>query len=213
MRSKIMRVAGVFFLGMVTGVILIFAVATIMMRLGYTRELTTLHRTFGDIEIWAQKPIVSEGEKVPVGFYQETDKVLWMTKDGTPFLMISKDVNDKINGMYLLKNETEPVLTLEPSNFPRKWRNVSYSNCSKGKHVGDIFIDLDFDGRFDYKLVTDSNGNLVSRSIFINNDWQIADYSSFKEMEATVGKTDYLFDPNCGCWLEDMGASTSSGPA
>jgi hypothetical protein len=207
-----MRTAGVFFMGMVTGIILIFVVSTIMMRLGYTRELTTLHRTFGNIEMWAQKPI-TEGEEVPADFYQKVGKELWMTNDGLPFLAIIKDVNDKISGLYLLKNKREAVLMLDPSDVPGKWKNAFYSNCRNGKPVGDAFRDMDFDGRFDYKLVTDSNGSRVSRSIFINGDWQIVDYFNSEEMKAKVGSTKYLFDPNSGCWLEDKGASTSFGPA
>jgi hypothetical protein len=211
MKLNNIRMAGAFFLGTIIGAIVLFAVS---MRLGYDIELTTRHKTFGDIEIWAQKPIISEGEEVPVDFYQKADKVLWMTKDGAPFLMISKDVNDKISGMYLLKNKIEPVLTLESLDVPGgKWGKAFYSNCRKGKPVGDIFIDLDFDGRFDCKAVIDSNGNRVSHSIFINNDWQSVDYFSREEMKAVAGKTKYLSDPNSGCWLEDSGASTSSGPA
>lgn len=212
MKSKIMRVAGVFPLGMVTGVILIFVIAAIMVHFGYAVELTTLHKTFGDIEVWAQKPIISEGEEVP-GFYQKDGKELWMTKDGKPFLMIIKDVNDKIRVLFLLKNEDEHVLTLEPLDVPGKWGKAMYTNLRKGKPVGDMFVDLDFDGRFDVKAVTDSNGSRVSHSIFINNNWQIDDYFSLEEMKARVGGTKYLFDPNSGCWLEDMGGSTSSGPA
>jgi hypothetical protein len=174
---------------------------------GYVTELTTRHKTFGDIEIWAQKPIVSKGEEVPVNFYQEADKVLWMTKDGAPLLMIAKDVNDKIHGMYLLKNKDEPVLILEPLNSLGKWEKASYSNCRKGKPVGDVFIDINFDGCFDYKVLTDSNGNRVSLSIFINNDWQVVNHFNLKKMEATVGETEYLFDPNSGCWLEDSGVN------
>jgi hypothetical protein len=213
MKLKNIRVAGAFFLGMIIGAIGLFAVSTIMVRSGYTRELTNLHKTFGDIEIWAQKPVVTEGDEVPVGFYQKVGKELWMTRDGAPFLLITKDVNDKISGLYLLKNKKESVLVLEPLEVPGKWGKAFYRNYRKGKPVGDIFIDLDFDGRFDFKAVVDSNGNRVSRSIFINNDWQIVNYFSREEMKAVAGKTKYLFDPNSGCWLEDRGASTSAGPA
>jgi hypothetical protein len=210
MKLENIRVAGAFFLGMIIGAIVLFVVN---IYLDYKRELTTRHRTFGDIEIWAQKPIVSEGEEVPADFYQKTDKVLWMTKDGAPFLMILKDVKDKIRVLFLLKNIGEPVVTLEPLDVPGKWGKAIYMNHRKGKPVGDMFVDLDFDGRFDVKAVTDSNGNRVSHSIFINNNWQIDDYFSLEEMKAKVGRTKYLFDPNCGCWLEDMGGSTRLGPA
>ncbi len=207
MKFKNMSIASAFFLGMVTVVIVYFAVSIVNVRLGYANKLTSVHKTFGDIEIWAQKPVISEGEEVPVDFYQKADQILWMTKDGAPFLMISKDVNDRISTVSLLKNKDEPVLTLEPSNFPRKWGKASYSNCRKGKPVGDVFVDLDFNGCFDFKVVTDSNGNRISRSIFINSNWQIVDSFSLKKMKAIVGKTRYLFDPNSGCWLEDRGVN------
>ena len=203
MKLKSMRVIGVFFLGTVIGIIGLFAVGVIMVHLGYATELTSRHKTFGDIEIWAQKPVIPKGEEVPVDFYHKADEILWMTKDDAPFLMIAKDINGKISGMYLLKNKDEPVLTLEPSNFPRKWGKASYSNCRKGKPVGDVFIDIDFDGCFDIKVVTDSSGNRISRFIFINNNWQIVDHLSLDKMKAGVGETKFLFDPNSGFWLED----------
>jgi hypothetical protein len=196
-----MRVAGAFFLGTIIGAIVLFAVSIIIVRLGYTTELTSRHQTFGDIELWAQKPIIPNGEEVPIDFYKE--RILWMTKDGAPFLMIAKDANNKIHGLYLLKNKDEPVLTLEPLASPGKWGKASYSNCKKGKPIGDVFIDIDFDGRFDFIVVTDSNGNQISRSIFFNGDWQIVNRFSLEKMKATVGETEYLFDPNSGCWLED----------
>lgn len=205
MKLKSMRVAGAFFVGMITVTLIFFAVGIIMVRLGYAKELTSMHKTFGDIEIWAQKPIIPEGEEVPVDFHQKTDRILWMTKDGAPFLMIAKDMNDRISGMYLLKNKDEPVMTLEPSNFPGKWGKASYSNCRKGKPVGDVFIDINFNGCFDVKVVTDGNGNRVSRSIFINNNWQLVDHLSVEKMKAAIGETEYVFDPNAGCWLEDSG--------
>ena len=209
MKLENIRVVGAFFLGMIIGAIVLFV---LNIYLGYDRELTARHRTFGDIEVWVQKPIISEGEEIP-GFYQKDGKELWMTKDGTPFLMMLKDANDKIRVLFLLKNMGEPVVTLEPLDVPGKWGKAFYIDQKKGKPVGDMFVDLDFDGRFDVKAVTDSNESRVSRSIFINNDWQSVDYFSREEMKASVGSTKYLFDPNSGCWLEDRGASTSSGPA
>ncbi len=203
MKLNTIRVAGAFFLGIIIGALIIFAIGIIMVRLGNSTELTIKHKTFGDIEIWAQKPVIPNGEKVPVDFYQEANQILWMTKSGAPFLMISKDVNDKISGMYLLKNKDEPVLTLEPLNPTGKWREASYSYCRKGKPVGDALIDIDFDGRFDFKVVTDSNGNRISRSIFFNGDWQNVDYFNLEKMRAALDEKEYLFDPNSGCWLED----------
>jgi hypothetical protein len=207
MKLKNMRLSGAFFLGMIIGAIILFAVSIIMIRLGYATELTSRHQTFGDIELWAQKPVIPNGEEVPVDFYQEADRLLWMTKDGAPFLMIAKDANNKIHGLYLLKNKDEPVLTLEPLDSLGKWGKASYSNCRKGKSIGDVFIDIDFDGRFDFKVVTDNNGNRISRSIFFNDDWQIVNHSDLQRMKAMVGETDYLFDPNLGCWMEDRDAN------
>jgi len=201
-----MRVVVAFFLGTLVGAIIIFTVGIIMTHLRYANELTNRHKTFGDIEIWAQKPVIPNGEEVPVDFYREADRLLYMTKDGAPFLMLTKDVNDKIRGMYLLKNKDEPVLTLKPLNSPGKWGTVSYSNCREGKPIGDIFIDMDFDGRFDFKAVTDSDGNRVSRSIFINGDWQIVNDFNLNNMKATIGEMEYLFDPNSGCWVGNRGA-------
>ena len=202
-----MRMASVFFLGIIVGILGLFAVGVIRNRLGYSDELTAQHKRFGGIEIWAQKPVISNSEKPPADFYQKVYRMLWMTKDGSPFLMMSQGTDGNVNCLYLLKNKDEPVLVLEPLNSPGKWGKVSYSNCEKGRPVGDAYRDIDFDGRFDFKLVADSNGNLLSRFIFVNGDWQTVDHCNLTKMAAMVGDTEYLFDPNSGVWYEKADVS------
>ncbi|MBA7661042.1 hypothetical protein ES703_69052 [subsurface metagenome] len=156
-------------------------------------------KTFGDIKVWAQKPLVAEGTEVPAGFYQEAHKLLWMTKDDSPFLMIAQNEAGKATGLYLLKNKDEPVLCLEPLSSLGKWGRAKYSRGNgTGKAVGDVFVDIDFDGQFDFKLALDSSGNLISRSIFVNGSWQKVDRCSIKKLQAAIGQTMYTFDPNSG---------------
>jgi len=162
-------------------------------------------RTFGNIKIWAQKPEVAEGTEVPSGFYQEANKMLWMTKDDTPFLMITQNEAGKIDRLHLLKNKDEPVLFMTSLNSPGKWGRATYScGGGTGKPVGDALIDIDFDGRFDFNLVVDNEGRRVSRSIFTDGVWQKVDRCSIKQMKAAIGQTWYTFDPNTGSWQREQ---------
>jgi len=206
MIRKNISIAGAFFLGMSAGAIVLFTAGVIVNWLGYSAELTTRHKSFGDIEIWAQRPVIPDGEEIPADFYQKADRMLWMTKNGAPFLMIFKDIEGRISGMHLLKNKDEPVLSLEPLTSPGKWGYAYYSNCKKGKPVGDVFLDIDFNGSFDFKIVADSNGRQTSRFILVNDEWRMVDRLSPNphEMRAIIDGAEYLFEPNSGCWQKNI---------
>ncbi len=104
--------------------------------------------------------------------------------------------------LYLLKNKYEPVLTLEPIDNSGNWRKASYSNCIKGKPIGDVYVDIDFNGRFDFKVTTDNLGKRFSRSIFFNGDWQIVNDANLNAKKASAGEMDYLFDLDSGNWYK-----------
>ena len=189
--------------GIVIGIIISFLIGAIISCIDPGTELTEHLKTFGDIKVWAQKPLVVEDEQIPEGFYQEAHKVLLMTKDAIPFLMIHQDKEGEISNLYLLRGNYDPVLTMQPSKTPGKWVLASYGmSDGAGKPIGDTLIDIDFNGSFDFKILTDDTGNLLSRSIFLDGVWEEVDKCSLEAKGAAIGQTRYVFDPNFG-WQRD----------
>ncbi len=166
-----------------------------------TMKLTNQPRTFGDIKIWAGSPADVGSAPNP-----DVDKILVMEKDDTPFLTIHKNKAGQINGLYLLKSTTkEPVFFMSPLKKPGKWGRATYSQSTgTGFASGVIFMDIDFDGCFDFKMVLDDNANLVSRSIYLDGQWQQMDRANVDSMKAVREKTWYTFDPNTGFWQPEQ---------
>jgi hypothetical protein len=162
--------------------------------------LTNHPKICGDIKVWVQKPQVNEDANVPTWLYQEQSKELWMTKDNVPFLMISQNEAGKTTALHILdKNKWEPVFFMTPLNIPGKWGQATYSKPGKfGKPIGNVLVDIDFDGCFDFKVVADANGNCISRYIFIDGSWKQVDQANIKNMKAQIGETTYIFDFNSG---------------
>ena len=157
---------------------------------------------FGDIKIWVEEPLIIDGTKVPSGLYQGSHRKLWMTKDNIPFLMISQNEAAKTAGLLLLKNEHQPILCLDALEYPGQWGQAIYSSGGEeiDKPVGDVLVDIDFDGHFDFKLVFDYDGKNISRSIFIDKAWHEVEHCSIEQGKAVIAEEIYTFDPNSG-WL------------
>jgi len=190
----------VFFIGLAIGMTMVFLIGVIRSRT-IEKELTNSSRTFGDIKIVVQKPAEPNGIEIPQGFLAEHAKELWITKEDIPFLLITQDKAGKVNSLYLCKDPHRPVFWMKPLCAPGKWGNAVYSSVRlTEKPVGDALKDIDFDGRFDFKLTGDADGNGISRFIFVNDSWQKVDYYSTKAMAARIRETRYIFDPNTGCW-------------
>ena len=159
--------------------------------------LTSRPKTFGDIKVWAGKPTDVGCAPDP-----DIDEMLVMEKDGVYFLTIHKNKAGQINGLYLVKNTTnEPIFFMRPLDTQGKWGGATYSKgTGAGFATGDVFMDIDFDGRFDFKMVLDDKGKVISRSIYLDKAWQEVDRANVERMKAVKGETWYAFDPNTGCW-------------
>lgn len=186
----------VFLIGIAIGVAVVFLFGVILSRTD-SGMLTNRPKTFGDIKVWAGKPT-----DVGCAPNPDIDEMLVMEKDGAYFLTIHKNKAGQINGLYLVKNTTnEPVFFMRPLNTRGKWGGATYSKgTGAGYATGDVFTDIDFDGRFDFKMVLDNKGKLTSRSIYIDGSWQKVDRANIDRMKAIMGQTWYTFDPNIGCW-------------
>lgn len=172
---------------------------------GSRTELTNQPRTFGDIKIWAQRPKTDDKTEIPEELLQEHAKELWMTKDDVPFLMISQNKANKASCLCLVKNNKEPVFYMSPFGRPGKWGQATYSKSSgAGYAVGDVFVDIDFDGHFDFKIVMDEKGKPISRSIFVDGSWRNINSCNIGKMKAATGQMLYTFDPNAGFWKREQ---------
>ena len=197
-----MKKRGFLFMGIGIGIVATFLFGMIACYLDPDTIVVGEPQTFGDIKIWAQKPSIVDGNKVPSGLYQGSHRKIWMTKDNIPFLMISQNEAAKTAGLLLLKNEHQPILCLDALEYPGQWGQAIYSSGGEeiDKPVGDVLVDIDFDGHFDFKLVFDYDGKNISRSIFIDKAWHEVEHCSIEQGIAVIAKEIYTFDPNSG-WL------------
>ena len=183
--------------GIAIGIVILLSIGAILSWIDPGTELTGHFKTFGDIKVSAYKSSVVEDEKIPEEFYQEANKMLLMTKDNIPFLMIHQDKEGEISNLYLLRGNYDPVLTMQPSKSPGKWFQASYGmSDGTGKPIGETFIDIDFNGSFDFKILMDDIGNLLSRSIHLDGVWEEVDKCNINAKRAAIGQSRYIFDPN-----------------
>lgn len=179
------------------GIFIGFAIVLFIGAIGsYVYPVTTLTwpKKFGDIIIWAKKPPNVEGTADPNVY-----KMLWMKKNDIPFLMITQNEAGRNTDLFIFNDKKHPVFSLESLDTPSKWGQARYCGDNQaGKIVGDVFVDIDFDGRFDVKYVKDSDGKYASVSIFVDGSWQRVNHCNAKDMTAILGETKYTFDPNSG---------------
>ncbi len=192
----------VFFVGIAVGISVFLLFWFFLGRSG-SEALSGRPVTFGNVKIWAQKPVFAEGAEVPEGFYQKNAKELWMTKDDALFLFMTQDDSGKVGKLYLCKSDAQPVLYMISLDSSGRWGKATYSRSTgAGYAEGDAFIDIDFDGRFDFKMVLDDKGNPISRSIYIDGSWREVDQSDVDNLKAAVGEIFYTFNFNTGSWQQ-----------
>jgi hypothetical protein len=191
----------IFLVGIVAGFFIVFSIGAIASYLEPRTLLTGRPKIFGDIKILSQKARIAEDVEIPKGLLPEYSQALWMTKDNIPFLLITQDKTGKASSLFIVKKDgcIRPVFWMKPSSSPGKWCNAMYS-CVRltEKPCGEAFKDFDFDGRFDFKLAADGNG--ISRFISVDGSWQKIEHYDANKMEASIGKTRYVFDTNTGYW-------------
>jgi len=99
----------------------------------------------------------------------------------------------RMSELFLLGNGGIPVFTVEASEKPGTWRDAMYTPCVSIKKtigtwtdympVGDVYKDLDFNGRFDVKTVYDDKGEIIDQYLFVNEEWQKLNYLSLDKLE------------------------------
>ena len=187
----------VFFVGVVVGFGILYAIGVIVDYPDRGTQLTHNPKIFGDIKVYAyyQSDV---GASSDPNIY----RTLWMTKDGVPFLSIIQKASGEVSAFHLLNDKKEPVFSMEPLSGSGKWGRAAYRGYNQaGELSGDDYVDIDFDGHFDIKL--HGNGKLASVSIFVDESWKEVQHWKGKDTTAAIGERKYIFDPNSG-WREDQ---------
>lgn len=198
--GKILSKILIFLGGVFTGFAIIIAIGAIIdylcpeMALKLTNNPT---RIFGSVKVWVQKPPPSERTHPLI--QGKVHKELWMMVDDEPLVLVIQGPDGQINDFHLLKNEEQAILSMTRSGSSGKWGPVYYGEGgSKGVPQGDVYVDIDFDGRFDCKLTIANNGELRSRYIYVDNILVEVDDFSIRKRSAKIGSTEYLFSLESG---------------
>ncbi len=156
-------------------------------------ELSTDPKTFGDIKVWAYKPLDVEGTVA-----QDVDKVLIMARNDIPFLCASqRNKAGKVTNLSLLDEEGRVCFTMTASAEAGKWERVIYNGYIDDNYTRtEGFVDINFDGHFDVKNVFDDTGKKLLRYIYVGLTWKEVDRCNFVKAES--GQTMYVFDKDSG---------------
>lgn len=180
------------FVGIAMGVAIILIIGAIGSYLDPGTALTGHPKKFGDITIFVQ-----EAARGGDALYQDEDidQMLFMAKADVPFLTIGLDNSGKINGLSLLDKRGKLSFTMTPSTDSGRWKGAIYAaQDNTGCTVGEMFVDINFDGRFDIRRIYDDTGKKVSSYIYIDQGWKKIDRCNFEK--AIAGTTTYIFDFN-----------------
>jgi len=150
---------------------------------------------FGDIEILALKaPDIQKDEDV--------DKALIMTKNGVRFFYADTNKAGTVRSISILgPDQITPHFCMFASDNPGGWERAMYSYDKDNKTVGNSYMDINCDGKFDDKDVYDNNGIWQAKYIYADNNWRRATYYEDNKRAKTEGIR-YVFDSNIGCgWV------------
>lgn len=155
--------------------------------------LTGDPKTFGDIKVWVYQPVDVESNAG-----QDVSKMMFMTKSNALFLSVRMNKAGEIAHLSLLDEKKRVCFTMKASAEPDKWERAIYAGNSNGDDytIGEMFVDINFDGHFDVKHVFDDTGKKVSMSIYIDGIWKQVDRCNNRK--AISGQTAYVFDKNSG---------------
>jgi len=201
-KGKTLHTIIIFFIGSVVGVAVLILIAAID---GYVRPITSLTwpKKFGDTTIWVNEPDeFIDGENTSE---LDVSKMMFMAKGGIPFLAVGMNKSGKVDNLSLLDEGERTILLMTASADPAKWERLIYSSPNDAPNdvrntTGEMYVDNNFDGRFDIKYFFNDFGEKVSREIYIDQTWKKVDYCNFKK--AKSGQTTYIFDIDSG-WQVD----------
>jgi len=146
---------------------------------------------FGDIIVSTLKPKDANDQNV---------EELLMAKDGRPFLYACRNSSGKVTDLTLSNGIKQTILVLKASRTPGRWIYAQYGPYDM---IGELYVDLDFDGQFDAKAVVDRDGKTRKSQIYYQEDWKQVDY--FRKAKAISKSESFTFDKDTGWQLEKTG--------
>lgn len=160
-------------------------------------ELSMDPKTFGNIKVWVQETPSAEDTMA-----LDVSKMMFMAKADVPFLSVRMDKDGQVAHLSLLNEKGRVCLTMMASTGPDKWERVIYAGGDgNGNYtVGEMFVNINFNGHFDAKHVFDDTGKKVARYIYIGHIWK--QVNRCNDRKAALGQTKYTFDPNSG-WRKE----------
>jgi hypothetical protein len=144
---------------------------------------------FGDITISALVP--SDANDM----YAEE---LTLTKNDRPFLWASRNSLDEVHNLFLIDGPHNFILSLEASKELGEWKYASYGSFDL---KSEQYIDINFDGQFDIKMVLDKDGEILSRHIYYEGVWKQIEISQ-QHHKAVSGTDIFTFDNAYGWRLD-----------
>lgn len=178
--------------GFVAGITLMLALASAKDREESQKEILPKD-VFGDLRI-AVAPTKLEGVNGAIAIYKGDRPIIYLyrneaneiggyglTNGQDDILAVGQLSKGGVSNFVLYGNKVHDaqrtvVLVLQASDKPGIWRQVNYGltvpDGNRHRFVGDVYVDLDVDGRFDGKQVFDDKSAIVSESIFINREWR-----------------------------------------
>lgn len=143
--------------------------------------------TFGNVEVHA---FFLGGDDDP------EKECLVLQKEGKIFLWAARTIGGEVTEACLTNGPKQILLTLKSSSEPGEWVSAQYGRRRNGTMRGKIYRDIDFDGRFDARLVYDKHGRLISKEIDRNGMWFTV--NRLQEREANAGADVYRFQSGLG---------------
>jgi hypothetical protein len=195
--NRICKNAGLALTGFVAGIALMLVLGSAKDRHENEKEILP-KSTFGDLRITTM-PLEQDDIHGAIAIYKGDIPLIYLyrndsnevhgfgiTNGKNGILAVGQLSKSGISNFLLYGNEVHDaqrtvVLVMEASDKPGVWRHVSYglsvpeyneNRVPRHRFVGDVYEDLDCDGRFDAKEVFNDKSVVVSESIFINGEWR-----------------------------------------
>ena len=148
-------------------------------------------KKFGNVKIWIDEAARAEDRET-----YDISKAMVITKDNTPFAVVSMDKAGEVKAFFLLGEQCRLRFTMTASAEPGKWENAIYAGGGADYTTGEMFVDINVNGHFDVKRIFDDTGKRVSSEIYIGQIWKQVDLCDYEH--AKSDETMYVFDEDSG---------------
>lgn len=187
----------IFCLGLLAGIAIGFGIAILIGAIARYRDSGTPFagpKTFGEVKVAVadmSNDANCNSDNIPY--------MMLITRAGTPFLAIGFDTTGRVKNVSVVGEENTMRFTMNAREGLPGWKNAMYGRQIEAKHtVGEVYIDNNFDGQFDTKVLRDDSGQKISRSIYLDGTWKEID----RDTDLFDPNSAYIFDPNSGWHLQ-----------